>query len=77
MIIKDKKADLQNNKQKIKNERDNKPKLSLEQLKSMLNEIYNVDSLDKQCIDDIIYNVEVDINNNIYINFRYDIFEMV
>lgn len=73
----DKKADLQNNIQKIKNERDNKPKLSLEQLKSMLNEIYNVDSLDKQCIDDIIYNVEVDINNNIYINFRYDIFEMV
>ncbi len=58
-------------------ERDNRPTLSLEKLKTLINELSNVDKWTKDTLDDIIYNVEVDIENNVFINYRYNIFEMV
>lgn len=61
----------------IQQEKESKPKLSLEQLQCLIKEITNIDNLSKDVIEDIIYSVEVDIENNIYINYRYDIFEMV
>ena len=62
---------------RLKEERDNKPTLTLEQLKNLLKGISSIDKLTKDTIDDIVYSVEVDINNNIFINYRYDIFGMV
>ena len=73
----ERKNNIKNNIIRLKEEKENKPKLSLEQLQSLVSDISNIDSWNKEHIEDIIYNVEVDINNNIYINYRYDIFEMV
>lgn len=73
----ERKNNIKNNITKLKEERDSKPKLSLEQLQYLIKDISNIDSWNKENIEDIIYNVEVDIENNIYINYRYDIFEMV
>ena len=73
----ERKNNIKNNITKLREERDSKPKLSLEQLQYLIKDISNIDSWNKENIEDIIYNVEVDIENNIYINYRYDIFEMV
>lgn len=73
----EKKNDIKNNITKLKNEKENRPKLSFEKLKHLIEEVARIDSWNKDVIDDIIYNVEVDIDNNIYINYRYNIFEMV
>lgn len=62
---------------KLIEHRENRPVLSLEKLKTLTKELTNVDSWSKDTIDDIIYSVEVDIENNVFINYRYDIFEMV
>ena len=62
---------------KLIEERNNRPILSLEKLQSLVNELSNVDSWTKDTLDDIIYSVEVDIENNIFINYRYNIFEMI
>ena len=62
---------------KLIEERDNRPTLNLEQLKNMINDLSNIDSWSKDAIDDVIYNVEVDEENNVLINYRYNIFEMV
>ena len=62
---------------KLIEEKNNRPILSLEKLKSLVNELSNVDNWTKDILDDIIYSVEVDIENNIFINYRYNIFEMV
>ena len=62
---------------KLIEERDNRPTLNLEQLKNMVNDLSNIDSWSKDAIDDVIYNVEVDEENNVLINYRYNIFEMV
>ena len=73
----ERKNNIKNNIARLKEEKESKPKLSLEQLQCLINDISNIDSWNKENIEDIIYNVEVDINNSIYINYRYDIFEMV
>jgi hypothetical protein len=59
---------------KLIEERDNRPTLSLEQLKNMVKELSNIDSWGKDVIDDVIYSVEVDEENNVFINYRYNIF---
>lgn len=62
---------------KLIEEKHNRPTLSLEKLKNLVNELSNVDCWSKDTLDDIIYSVEVDIENNVFINYRYNIFEMV
>ena len=73
----ERKNGIKNNITRLIEEKECKPKLSLEQLQYLIKDISNIDSWNKENIEDIIYNVEVDIENNIYINYRYDIFEMV
>lgn len=73
----DRKNSIKSNIIRLKEEKESKPKLSLEQLQCLINDISNIESWDRENIADIIYNVEVDIDNNIYINYRYDIFKMV
>lgn len=62
---------------KLIEERNNRPVLSLEKLNNLISELSNVDTWQKETLDDIIYSVEVDIENNVFINYRYNIFEMV
>ena len=62
---------------KLIEEKNNRPTLNLEQLRNMIKELSNIDSWSKDIIDDVIYSVEVDNENNIFINYRYNIFEMV
>lgn len=73
----DRKNDIKRNIAELQKEKESKPKLSLEQLQCLIKEISNINSLSKDTLMDIIYSVEVDNENNIYINYRYDIFEMV
>lgn len=73
----DRKNDIKRNIAELQKEKESKPKLSLEQLQCLIKGISNIDSLSKDALMDIIYSVEVDNENNIYINYRYDIFEMV
>ena len=73
----ERKNDIKRNIVKLKEEKENKPKLSLEQLQNLIKVISNIDNLSKDVLLDLIYSVEVDNENNIYINYRYDIFEMV
>lgn len=73
----ERKNDIKKNIAELQKEKESKPKLSLEQLQCLIKGISSVDSLSKDAIEDIIYSVEVDNENNIYINYRYDIFEMV
>lgn len=62
---------------KLIEEKNNRPILSLEKIKNLVNELSNVDCWTKDTLDDIIYSVEVDIENNVVINYRYNIFEKV
>lgn len=73
----ERKNTIKNNITKLVEEKNNRPTLNLEQLKNMINELSNIDSWTKDVIDDVIYNVEVDKDNNVFINYRYNIFEMV
>ena len=62
---------------RLKEEKNSRPMLNLEQLNMMMNELSNIDTWTKDIIDDVIYNVEVDIENNVFINYRYNIFSAV
>ena len=73
----ERKNSIKTNITKLIEEKNNRPTLNLEQLKNMIKELSNVDTWSKDTIDDVIYSVEVDNENNIFINYRYNIFEMV
>lgn len=62
---------------KLIEEKNNRPTLNIEQLRNLIKKLSNIDSWSKDIIDDVIYSVEVDKENNIFINYRYNIFEMV
>lgn len=59
----------------IKRQEKSRPVLSENKLKEIVKEIMNMKGIKKDIISDIIYNVEIDNNNNIYINYKYNIFE--
>ena len=73
----ERKTNIKNNIIKLKEERNNRPKLSKDRLESIVKQLSDIDSLNRDTLSDIIYSVEVDIQNNIYINYRYDIFDKV
>lgn len=58
----------------IKKQEESKSVLSETKLEKIVKEIMNVKGIKKDIISDIIYNVEIDNNNNIFINYKYDIF---
>ena len=73
----EKRTNIKNNITKLQEEKDNRPTLTKEQLNILIQELSNIDTWTRDTLADIIYNIEVDIENNIYINYRYNIFEMV
>ena len=73
----EKRISLKSNINQIQEERNNRPILTEETLKDMLSNISNIDEWSRDKLSEIIYKVEVDMNNNILINYRYNIFNMV
>lgn len=73
----ERKNSIKTNITKILEEKEHQPILSLEQLRYLVGELGNIDNWSKDMLDDLIYNVEVDNENNIFINYRYNIFELV
>lgn len=71
----EKRISLKSNINQVQEERNNRPILTEETLKNLLSNISNIDEWSKDKLSEIIYKVEVDINNNILINYRYNIFE--
>ena len=42
-----------------------------------MNELSNIENWDRDKLSEIIYNIEIDENNNIYINYRYNVLDRV
>ena len=51
--------------------------VSVEEIVKIIKDVSKIDSWDKERIRDIIYNIEIDNNNYIHINYRYNIFTKV
>ena len=61
----------------IEKQEESTPVLNEDKLKSVVNEIKNMKGIRKDIVSDIIYNIEIDNNNNVFINYKYNIFNMV
>ena len=57
-------------------EKETKPVLSEEKLNEIVLEIMNMKGIRKDIISEIIYDIQIDNENNIYINYKYDIFNV-
>ena len=57
-------------------EKETKPVLSEEKLNELVLEIMNMKGIKKDIISEIIYDIQIDNDNNIYINYKYDIFNV-
>ncbi len=68
-----------NEKNRIKQElnilENSKQEITEEKINQLIEDILNMKELHKESIFELIYNIEIDNNNQIYINYRYDIFE--
>lgn len=61
----------------IENEEKNKPVLSESKLNNIVQEVLNMKGLKKEILSDIIYDIQIDNNNQVFINYKYDVFNMV
>ena len=60
----------------LEKEKETKPVLSEEKLNELVLEIMNMKGIRKDVISEIIYDIQIDNENNIYINYKYDIFNV-
>jgi len=74
--------EISNNKNRIKKEIEiiekeekQSPILDEYKLETIIKEIMNMKGVNRDIISDIIYDIQIDNNNNIYINYKYDIFK--
>ena len=42
-----------------------------------MNELSNIENWDIDKLSEIIYNIEIDKDNNIYINYKYNVFSTI
>ena len=54
-----------------------RPIITKERLISIMNELSNIENWDRDKLSEIIYNIEIDKDNRIYINYRYNVFDKV
>ena len=70
-----------NEKNRIKQELDalesNKQKITEEKINELIGNTVNMQELNKEIVFEMIYNIEIDNDNKIYINYKYDIFNEV
>ena len=58
-------------------QKENIPILTEEKLLSVVEKLSNIKKWNRERLAEIIYNIEVDINNNIYINYKYSILDRI
>lgn len=58
-------------------QKENRPIITEEKLISVIKRLSNVNEWDMEKLSELIYNVEIDKNNHIYINYRYDVLSKV
>ena len=73
----ERRTNIKNNLNSILKEKEKRPVITKERLISIMNELSNIENWDRDKLSEIIYNIEIDENNNIYINYRYNIFDRV
>lgn len=61
----------------IEKEEKQRPILDEYKLRTIIKELMNMKGANRDIISDIIYDIQIDNDNNIYINYKYDIFNMV
>lgn len=71
-------TEISNNKNRIKNdlkklEKEQKNVLDESKIRPIIDEVLNMKDINREIISDILYNIEIDKDNKIYINYRYDI----
>ena len=47
--------------------------ISKDKLLSVVKELSNIKEWDREKLSEIIYNIEIDKENNVYINYKYDV----
>ncbi len=58
---------------KLLSEKQDKKTLTKEELLAIVNRLKNIEDWTSEKLSELIYNIEIDIENNIYINYRYDV----
>lgn len=58
-------------------QKENRPIITEEKLISVVNRLSNINEWDSGKLSEVIYNIEIDVNNNIYINYKYDVLSKV
>ena len=58
----------------LEKEEKNKPVISKEKVSELVNKIFNIKEIDKDMVSELIYDIQVDKDNQIYINYRYNVF---
>ena len=58
-------------------EEKNKPVIEEKEVNKLMKNILNMKKLNKDIISELIYDIQIDNDNQIYINYKYDIFNKV
>ena len=54
-------------------QREEKPTITKRELLDIISKLSNVENWTSEKLSELIYNIEIDKENNIYINYRYDV----
>ena len=73
----EKRTNIKNNINSILKEKEKRPVITKEKLISIMNELSNIENWNRDKLSEIIYNIEIDKDNNIYINYKYNVFSNI
>ena len=74
---KERRLTIQKNMEDIIKQKENRPKISKEKLLKVSKELLDCKQWSAEQLSEIIYNIQIDKENKIYINYKYDIFTEV
>ena len=60
-------------KSNLNKQKDEKPTITKEELLSIVDKLKNIEEWTSEKLSELIYNIEIDKDNKIYINYRYDV----
>ena len=58
-------------------EEKHKPVINEKEINELVNKILNAEQINKDILSELIYDIQIDNDNKVYINYRYDIFNTV
>ena len=73
----ERRTNIKNNLNSILKEKEKRPVITKERLISIMNELSNIENWNRDKLSEIIYNIEIDKDNNIYINYKYNVFSNI